>query len=126
MPPAARALLVALALAACGGDDDAPPAADAGGPDAALPPALGRFPDDFLWGTAIAPYQVEGGLHASDWYQWESRCDTCSGDRADDGPDFVTHHADDLARAASLGHNAIRIGIDWSRIFPTAEQFPDA
>jgi len=91
-----------------------------------LPPAVGQFPDGFLWGSAIAPYQVEGGLHATDWYQWETLCGArCSGDTADDGPAFLVHYEDDFDAARAMGNNAIRLGIDWSRLFPTAASFPD-
>jgi beta-glucosidase len=108
------------------GDDtgDEVDPADDGADGAAPPPAIGSFPDGFLWGSAIAPYQVEGGLHETDWYQWESRCETCSGDSADDGPDFFGHRDEDLDAARAMGQNAIRIGIDWSRLFPTAASFP--
>ena len=116
--------LVLACLVGCG-DDDVAGLADAGTEE--LPPAIGQFPDDFLWGTAIAPYQVEGGLHQSDWYQWEDHCGGhCSEDSADDGPDFLVHYADDFDAAVSLSNNAIRLGISWSRLFPTAESFPDS
>ena len=88
-----------------------------------IPEPRGPFPDGFLWGAAIAPYQVEGGLHDTDWFQWESRCAACSGDSADDGPAFLSNHEIDLGNAASIGNNAIRLGIDWSRLFPTEQAF---
>lgn len=111
-----RLALALVIAAACGDDAD----------HADLPPAVGPFPADFLWGTAIAPYQVEGGLHATDWYQWETLCGSgCSGETADDGPDFLAHYQEDLDAARAMGNNAIRIGIDWSRLFPTAASFPD-
>lgn len=91
-----------------------------------LPPAVGSFPEGFLWGSAIAPYQVEGDLHATDWYQWETLCGSrCSGETADDGPAFLVHFEEDLDAARAMGNNAIRIGIDWSRLFPTEASFPD-
>jgi beta-glucosidase/6-phospho-beta-glucosidase/beta-galactosidase len=114
-------LLLLCALAACGGGGGD---ADGGaGPDAFIPEARGPFPDGFQWGTAIAPYQVEGDLHGTDWYRWESLCATCSGDSADDGPDFWTHYAEDFAAAAALGNNSIRLGLEWARLFPTREAF---
>jgi beta-glucosidase/6-phospho-beta-glucosidase/beta-galactosidase len=98
--------------------------------DALSPTPRGPFPATFMWGSGVAPYQAEGGLHGTDWYQWESRCESCSGDRADDGPDFWNLYATDIANAASISNNAIRIGIDWSRLFPTRSEFdaltPDA
>jgi beta-glucosidase len=118
-------------LPACGDDDDTA-AADAGA-DAFIPPPVGQFPAGFLWGTAIAPYQVEGNLHNTDWYQWEAggHCgSTCSGDHADDGPDFWNKYEIDLDNAKSMSNNSIRLGIEWARVFPTAESFasmtPDA
>ncbi|HKE20301.1 MAG TPA: family 1 glycosylhydrolase [Kofleriaceae bacterium] len=135
-PATAVALALTLACAGgCGDDpgegggDDGGGEVDAGsGPDAApLPDPIGQFPGGFLWGSAIAPYQVEGGLHATDWYRWETLCGTaCSGQSADDGPDFFAHYADDLDAASAMGQNAIRIGIDWARVFPAAESFPAA
>jgi beta-glucosidase/6-phospho-beta-glucosidase/beta-galactosidase len=129
-----------LSVAACGStatvtpdagapDAGAPDAGtpDAGAPDAALPAPVGPFPTGFQWGTAIAPYQVEGGLHGDDWFRWETLCGSnCSGQHADDGPDFWDHYDEDFARAEALGTNAIRLGIDWSRVFPTAGGAPDA
>jgi len=119
-------LLLCALPAACG--DDGSPAVDAAppAPDAFIPPPVGSFPAGFLWGTAVAPYQVEGGLHDNDWHQWETLCPGCSGDHADDGPDFWNQYAVDLANAKSLHNNAIRLGIDWSRVFPTEASFPDA
>jgi beta-glucosidase len=122
---------LAAALVACG-DGGSVGAVDAGPvvPDAMIPPARGQFPPGFLWGTAVAPYQVEGGLHATDWYQWESHCDHCPAESADDGPEFWQRYEVDFQNARSLANNAIRLGIDWSRVFPTEQSFlalaPDA
>jgi beta-glucosidase len=111
-----------VAVVACGDNGDR-----TAGPDAAaLPAPVGAFPDGFLWGTAIAPYQVEGDLHDTDWYRWETLCDSCSGASADDGPDFFGHRDEDLDAARAMSNNAIRIGIDWSRLFPTEASFPGA
>lgn len=117
-----RIIALAVLLAACGDDAGTP---DAGPtlPDGAIPPAIGQFPAGFLFGTAIAPYQVEGGLHDTDWYQWETLCPGCSGDRADDGPDFWNYYDADFANAEMMHNNAIRLGIDWSRVFPNEASF---
>jgi beta-glucosidase len=84
------------------------------------------FPRGFKWGTATAPVQVEGGLHASDWYQWESTPANATGAHADDGPDEYDYFDADFALAEGLHNNAARLGIDWSRLFPTAASFPGA
>jgi len=89
-----------------------------------------RFPKDFLWGTAVAGFQVEAGGTpsnvdtASDWYRFTTDPQliadgVVSGDRVADGPGFWRTWRGDLDRARDDLHtNAIRLGIEWSRIFP--------
>jgi beta-galactosidase len=89
-----------------------------------------RFPQHFLWGTASSGFQSEaGGTPArvdrrSDWYAFSSdpgliAQGLVSGDRIADGPGFLHSWRGDLKRAGGeLANNAIRLGIEWSRIFP--------
>jgi beta-glucosidase len=107
-----RLLLAALLAASCGPSGDA------------NYPKLKPFSDSFLWGTATAPYQIEGGLHASDWYQWEATPANPTMSHADDGDHSYELYDVDNQVAQSAGHNAMRLGIDFSRLFPTAAQFP--
>ena len=84
------------------------------------------FPENFLWGSATAAHQVEGGNHFSDWWQWEQllRAAGFLGDNdgngildsSDDGPDFLDHFPADLAEAAAMGHTAFRFSIEWARV----------
>jgi beta-glucosidase len=83
-----------------------------------------RFPDDFLWGTATAAYQIEGA-----WDQdgrgpsvWDTFCrqpgkieDGSSGDVA---CDHYHRWSEDVDLMAELGLNAYRFSIAWSRILP--------
>ena len=32
-----------------------------------------KFPDDFLWGSAISAHQVEGNNVLNNWYVWEQK-----------------------------------------------------
>ena len=32
-----------------------------------------QFPKDFIFGTALASYQVEGGIYNNDWTIWENK-----------------------------------------------------
>ena len=32
-----------------------------------------QFPKDFIFGTALASYQVEGGIYNNDWTHWENK-----------------------------------------------------
>ncbi len=107
--------LLILLLAGCG-------APSGGDPDH---PALAPFPAGFLWGTATAPYQIEGGLHGCDWYQWESTSKNVTMAHADDGDHSFTEYDADNQVAEEMDNDAMRLGIDFSRLFPTADSFPD-
>lgn len=75
-----------------------------------------RFPDGFLWGAATASHQVEGGNRWNDWWEFEEsgRLPHRSGEAC---RHFELYESDfDLAK--SMGHNAHRFSIEWSRIEP--------
>ncbi|MEM0139755.1 MAG: family 1 glycosylhydrolase [Ferroplasma sp.] len=89
---------------------------------------LRKYPDNFLFGTAISAFQTEmGHSHESispysDWYEWVHNSEIIkktyvSGDFPDDGPDFWDNYKSFIDKAAYMENNAIRLGIDWARIF---------
>lgn len=97
------------------------------------------FPDTFMFGTATAGFQVDMGcpddplgdcLDAnSDWYAFSTHPDVINSttaflsgqDPAVVGPGFYQLYEEDLDRVAyELEHNAFRMGLEWSRIFPEA------
>jgi beta-glucosidase/6-phospho-beta-glucosidase/beta-galactosidase len=92
--------------------------------------AAERFPRGFLWGTATAGFQSEAGGrpshadHGSDWWVWSRdraniAAGRVSGHRVEDGPGFWRRWRGDVGLARrGLHSNAMRIGIEWSRIFP--------
>ncbi len=41
-----------------------------------------RFPDGFLWGTASAAHQCEGGNANNQWYRWEQQGRTLTGEKS--------------------------------------------
>ena len=75
-----------------------------------------RFPDGFLWGAATSAHQVEGHNVHNDWWAWEQagRVATPSGAACD----HWNRYRSDFDLAQSLGHNAHRFSIEWSRIEP--------
>src|SRR5262249_34905119 len=87
------------------------------------------FPPGFLWGTAISAFQSEMGVGApddtdTDWWVWVRDPDNIaharvSGDLPENGPGFWTLYNGDarLARRR-LPTNALRLSLEWSRIFP--------
>lgn len=107
------------------------------GPSPSLPPeATAAFPEDFLFGTAVAGFQVEMGCpslppaqcedRGSDWYQFitdktlrRERLLFIAGDSPSMGPGFYETYEQDLALARhELGVNSMRLSLEWSRIFP--------
>ncbi len=86
------------------------------------------FPQGFLWGAATSAMQVEGGGAGNDWAEWEQEPGRIhDGSRVGDGCGWWAGRAeDDLALAASLGHNAHRLSLEWSRLEPEPGRFDDA
>ncbi len=71
---------------------------------------------DFLWGAATAAHQVEGGNRWNDWWALEE-----SGRLPHRSGEACRHYElfeSDFDLARSLGHNAHRLSIEWSRIEP--------
>ncbi len=83
-----------------------------------------HFPSDFRWGTATSAYQVEGNNRQSDWWAWEAQDGRIlNGDHSGLACDWWENAEADLDIAAELGTNAIRIGLEWSRIEPEPSVF---
>ena len=78
------------------------------------------FPKDFYWGSATASYQVEGGIENNDWAKAarDGRVPVCGL-----ACDHYHRYEDDFAIAKSLGHNAHRLSVEWSRIEPEEGKF---
>lgn len=108
-----------------------------------------RFSKKFLWGAATSSHQVEGGNH-NDWSEWElqnaerlakeaekrfgslpswpmikaeaTRPENYISGRA---CDHYHRFREDFDIAKSLGHNAHRFSIEWSRIEPEEGKFDE-
>ena len=90
------------------------------------------FPANFLWGVSNSGFQFEMGSPLgenidpnTDWYAWvhdpsNIQSGIVSGDLPEKGVDYWDLYKQDHAMAKRLGLNAYRIGIEWSRIFPTS------
>ncbi len=83
-----------------------------------------RFPPGFLWGTATAAYQIEGGWDEDGKGEsiWDRFCRIPEAIE-DGGSGEVTcdhYHRmpEDVALMASLGLNAYRFSVSWSRVLP--------
>lgn len=110
-----------------------------------------KFPENFLWGGAVAANQIEGawniggkGLSVADMATYKPNIDNkdysahmtitsesiaeAMADETDThfpkrrGIDFYHHYKEDLALFAEMGFKTLRLSIAWTRIFPTGEE----
>lgn len=74
------------------------------------------FPKDFLWGASTAAHQVEGGNFNNDWWEFEQKDKIKDGSSSRITCDHYHLFEKDFALGESLGHNAHRLSLEWSRI----------
>src|SRR5918997_121839 len=84
------------------------------------------FPDGFLWGTATAAHQVEGGNWNNDWWMWEHNPDSGCAEPSGDACDSYHRYGEDIALIAELGLDNYRFSLEWSRIEPEEGEFSRA
>jgi len=70
-----------------------------------------KFPDNFLWGTATSPTQVEGHV-VNEWTDYVA----ADGNHCRVACNHYHRYAEDVDWMAQLGVNAYRMGIEWSRL----------
>jgi beta-glucosidase/6-phospho-beta-glucosidase/beta-galactosidase len=88
------------------------------------------FPASFHWGVATAGFQAEGGPGSpvdpnSDWYKWVhdpiNQLLGLTHGVPENGPGtYVSYDGDAALAEGELGMNTFRMGIEWSRIFPSS------
>jgi 6-phospho-beta-glucosidase len=101
-----------------------------------------QFPNDFLWGGALAANQCEGAylaggkaLSSVDLLPTgDKRRNIMKGDvpaftplegdfyPSHEAIDFYSRYKEDVALFAEMGFKALRVSIAWARIFPTGEE----
>jgi beta-glucosidase len=84
------------------------------------------FPDGFLWGTATAAHQVEGGNVNNDWWHFEHAPGTVCLEPSGDACDSWHRWPEDLDLVAGLGLGAYRFSLEWSRIEPAEGEWSRA
>ncbi|MDQ2906336.1 MAG: family 1 glycosylhydrolase [Chloroflexota bacterium] len=84
------------------------------------------FPNGFLWGTASAAYQCEGGNTRNQWYRWEQQGHILTGEQCGEAANWWTMAERDFERAEQMENNALRLGLEWSRIEPEEGHWDDA
>lgn len=92
-----------------------------------------RFPENFLWGGALAANQCEGayledgkGLSQQDVMPNGVRGPVTPEPTADNlklvGTDFYHRYKEDIALLAEMGFRVFRFSIAWSRIYPNGDE----
>jgi beta-glucosidase len=85
--------------------------------DLSRPPV--PFPAGFLWGTATAAHQVEGG-NRNDWSRFEEEPGhVARGERSGRAVDHWNRMSEDVALMSRVRANAYRFSVEWSRVEPT-------
>lgn len=79
----------------------------------------------FLFGTATAAHQVEGG-NVNDWTRWEDAGRVAGGIRSGFASQQWTRYPEDFQLLAAHGLNAQRFSVEWSRLEPAPGRFDPA
>jgi beta-glucosidase len=85
-----------------------------------------QFPKGFIWGTATAAHQVEGGNTASDLWLMEWMKDSIFTEPSADACDHYHRYDSDIGLLKGLGFNTYRLSIEWARIEPEEGFFSKA
>lgn len=77
-----------------------------------------RFPSSFLFGSATAATQIEGGDTNSNWYAWSLAGRIHNGESSIRAADHWNRVEEDIDLMKQLNHQIYRMSIEWSRIEP--------
>jgi beta-glucosidase len=81
------------------------------------------FPEGFLWGAATAAHQIEGGNFNNDWWAWEHNPDSGCAESSGDACDSLRRWPEDIDLVATMGLQAYRFSLEWSRIEPAEGEY---
>jgi beta-glucosidase len=87
---------------------------------------MSALPPGFLWGTATAAHQVEGGNVNADCWALEHAQPSLFAEPSGDAVDHYHRFSGDIDLAAGIGINAYRFSIEWARIEPEQGAFSTA
>lgn len=73
-----------------------------------------KFPKNFLWGSAVSSYQVEGDIKNCDWSKEFPAGKACQ---------YYSRYEKYFDLAKELNQNVHRFSLEWSRIQPSEEKF---
>jgi len=77
-----------------------------------------KFPEGFLWGSAISAFQTEGGLVKNEWCNIAARGKISDGSRPEDAVNFWDYYAKYISLIKEMNHSIFRMSVEWARIEP--------
>lgn len=81
------------------------------------------FPDGFLFGTATAAVQIEGGDRNNSWYRWSELGKIRDGSHSIVACDHWNRVEQDIGLMRRIHSGTYRMGVEWSRIEPEEGRF---
>lgn len=94
--------------------------------DPYLPAERIEFPDGFMWGTACAAHQVEGGNTNNDWWDWEHQGGSPCVEPSGDACDYWNRYEEDYDLLVAAGGQSLhRFSLEWSRIEPAEGEWSE-
>jgi beta-glucosidase len=84
---------------------------------------FGSVPEGWLWGTATAAHQIEGGNVNNDWWRFEHTPSSGTAESSGDACDSWHRWQEDLDLVKQMGLDSYRMSIEWSRIEPAEGEF---
>lgn len=73
-----------------------------------------KFPNDFLWGSSVSSYQVEGGVQSCNWSEKFPAKMACN---------YFKNYEHYFNLVQELNQNVHRLSLSWSRIQPEEGKF---
>ncbi|GIG53931.1 glycoside hydrolase family 1 protein [Demequina activiva] len=84
---------------------------------------FGPVPEGWMWGTATASHQIEGGNVNNDWWRLEHAPGSPAKESSGDACDSWNRWLEDLQLVQRMGLDAYRFSLEWSRIEPAEGEF---
>jgi len=84
------------------------------------------FPKNFLFGSATASLQIEGGDTGNTWYRWSEMGRIKDGSHCSIADDHWNRVGEDIGLMRKMNHQVYRMSIEWSRIEPQPGEFDKA
>ncbi|MUV36885.1 Beta-glucosidase [Lentibacillus sp. JNUCC-1] len=82
-----------------------------------------KMPESFLFGTATAALQIEGGDRNNNWYRFCEENKTKDGTHCIVAADHWNRYEEDIDLMVALNQDTYRMSVEWSRIEPDNGRF---